>query len=99
MTPLLRKLFIALGVVAVLALAYFVFLRTDTTEDPLTSTGVMGDQAALEAQELLVRLQRLRGVDIDEEFFRDERFDGLVDMRQQIIDEGTGRTNPFGSTQ
>ncbi|MBX2866377.1 hypothetical protein KTR10_00220 [Candidatus Kaiserbacteria bacterium] len=100
MTPLLKKLFIVLGVVAVLALAYFVYLNLDTTdEEPLSVTGVEGDAAALEAQELLVRLQRLRSVNVDGAFFSDERFSTLVDIRQQIVDESTGRINPFGSVQ
>jgi len=100
MTPLLKKLFIALGVIAVLALGYFVFLSTSTPdEDPLSATGVMGDATALEAQELLVQLQKLRSVDVNASFFTDERFATFVDIRQQIVDEPTGRTNPFGNTQ
>ena len=99
MTPLLKKLFIVLGVVAVGAVGYFVYLNLGSTEEPLTTTGVMGDATELQAQELLVRLQRLRSVDIDGSIFADERFSTFVDIRQVIVDESTGRANPFDTAQ
>jgi hypothetical protein len=97
MSNLLKNLLIALVLAVVLFLGYNLFLAEDDETSLSSATGE--SQAARETQAFLVRLQSLRAVDINTNVFTDSTFRSLTDFRQEIVDEPTGRANPFAPVQ
>jgi hypothetical protein len=94
MSNLVKNLLFAFGLAVILWLGYILFLKEDD-DSLLSSNAQIANQAALETQEFLIRLQALRSIDIDGSLFNDQRFTSLVDFRLELADEPTGRVNPF----
>lgn len=93
MSPLLKNLLIALGLAVLVWLGYILFVKG--SDDLVTSTNGIENDAVRDGQELLVLLQQVRSVNLKGEVLEDARFQSLVDFRQDIVDEPKGRTNPF----
>ncbi|MCD5382468.1 MAG: hypothetical protein LR017_04155 [Candidatus Pacebacteria bacterium] len=94
MTTLLKNLIFALGLAIILWLGYTLFVQED--EAVLDSqNGMVRDDVERETQEFLNRLQHIKTLDISNTLFTDSRFNALTDNRQEVIDEPTGRQNPF----
>lgn len=92
MSNLLKNLLFALGLAVIVLLGYFVFFTDDSS---LLESSESTSQAAAQTQEFLVRLQSLREVNIDTNFFTSQTFNSLVDQRRVLVDEPVGRDNPF----
>lgn len=97
MIKLLRNLALIVGTAFVLFLGYRLFFGDSGAETlvrsnnaNLTASGVNGTN-----QELLLRLQELRTIDLDTGVFSDERFLSLENFRSPLDEEPTGRANPF----
>lgn len=92
MSSLLKNLLFGLGLAILLWLGYTLFINGD---DDGTSNEEVINQANLEAQAFLAKLQSLRSIDIDGDIFNDPRFRSLQDFTVELEDEPTGRSNPF----
>jgi len=100
MSAFIKNALFVLGLVVLLGLAYLTFFMGGTTTGSLLTTNLAATgQAALETQSFLIKLQDIEKVKIDDSLFRDERFTSLQDFRKELIDEGTGRSNPFSPTE
>lgn len=95
MSPLLKKIAIGVGVLAVLYFGYTTLFSTGTEDALITAT----PNGAPETQAFLLRLEKLKQIKTDTALFDDERFISLEDRRQTIPDEATGRVNPFAPAQ
>lgn len=97
MSSLVKNLLIALALAVILWLGYSVFIKEDDTAGTV-SVGA-SSQAALEAQEFLVKLQELNAIKIEGSVFSDTRFNTLIDFRQELRPEAVGRNNPFAPVE
>lgn len=94
MSPLIKNLLIATIAAVALWFGYQTFIASDDAllvADNAAATSA----AARDAQEFLIRLQQLNAIEFDRSIFDDPRFRSLVDLRQVVLDEPVGRTNPF----
>ncbi len=98
MSPLLKNLLIGLGI-AVIALIGAYLYQQRPSEVVTTVNERVANQAALETQDFLRRLQELRDVELSDTIFTDERFESLVDWHVETRDEPIGKTNPFAPTE
>lgn len=95
MSNLLKNLLFALGLAILLFLAYMIFFKNEDTATLSVSGGGISPQAELKTQELLATTQKLESYKIDGTLFSDARFKSLVNFRIELIEEPTGRENPF----
>ena len=96
MTPLLKKLIIALGVLIVLFGAYLFSVKYNTSPD--TDNNALNDVALTQASEkILTDMQKIEAIDIEEskKIFINKKFTTLVDTRVRVPEAKSGRTNPF----
>ena len=98
MSNLLRNLLIALAVVICVWFGYTFFIKKDDSSAGIVKAGD-SSTAALQAQEFLVKLQQLDKIHIGNSLFSDDRFNSLIDFRNELVPEPVGRTNPFAPTQ
>ena len=96
MSSLLKNLLFALGFLLIIYLGYVLFFNGSGSGD---ANSAVNNQAALETQDFLVRLQSLRSINLDMSIFDDKRFSSLVNFKQALPDEPTGRKNPFAPVQ
>lgn len=78
------------------AVGYFVFVRTDT--GPLLERSGSVAPTATSAQadrELILLLKALEGIKLDAGFFSDQTYRSLQDFRIIPAQEPIGRSNPF----
>ena len=97
MSPLVRNILLAVTLAAIVSLGYFIFFRADDSQ-LLTnnSSGVAGEGDILIENEIFLgRLQELQTLKIDSSIFNDVRFVSLFNFRRDLVDEKTGRPNPF----
>jgi len=96
MSPIIKNVLLALGLAVIVAVGYAAFFRGDD-EESLTSTSATtgGGEVPPEARELLAHLRELQRIDYHDDILSDPRFTSLVNFRQQLVDEPTGRPNPF----
>lgn len=94
MSSLVKNILIALAVALVLGFGY-AYLTGGDNEAPLTSEGAENGEAYQETQKFLGYLHEIERIDLGGEIFSSVRFTSLVDFRQDITDEPTGRQNPF----
>lgn len=99
MKPLVKNLLFALGLVVIVGIGYFLFAGSGDDDALVSSNTGSPTRAGVETQEFLAKLRQLQGVNIDGQLFQDQRFYSLVDYRQVIEDEPTGRQNPFAPIQ
>jgi hypothetical protein len=99
MSPLIKKVLIAFVIAIVIVGGYMLFFG-GSDDAPLASSAAAADsEAAVESQKFLVRLQELQRIKLDGSVLSDPRFASLVNFTQPIVDEPTGRTNPFAPVQ
>lgn len=95
MSSLLKNLLFALGLALIVWLGYLTFFK-NSNDALVSSNGAVASEAVRETQEFLSKLQQLRALEhIKKPIFEDQRFRSLVDFRQHIEEEPTGRENPF----
>ena len=94
MSPFLKNALVILGLVAVLGLGIYLYLNQTDSELVTVNEGVR-NQALIESQAFLRRLQELREVKLNDEIFFDERFRSLVDFRREPVPVEIGRDNPY----
>lgn len=92
MSPLIRNLAFAFGLALILWLGYMLFFRES---DELVTTEGSTSAVALEGQAFLKTLSEVQAIQLNGEILDDPRFEILVDLRQDVVDEPVGRKNPF----
>ena len=92
-----KNLILVLALVAVVVAGYFIF-KGGADEAPAVST-VSGVPDAAVGQELVIELNRLRGLkNIDDAFItKDPVFNSLYDFTQPVPEQPLGRENPFAA--
>jgi len=93
---MLRNILLALGFTLIIALGYFLFFRGGSNP-PLTSSSSdqAGSDLLIQDQAFLGRLQKLQMLKMDTTILNNERFVSLHNFRRELVDERTGRPNPF----
>ncbi len=87
-----KSILIALAVVVLGAVAYFVWMRGG--DDASITT--MSDGPASAAQATFLTLaSRLNSVEFDTNVLTDPRFTSLIDIKTAILPEAAGRKDPF----
>ena len=94
MSGLTKNLILAVAIAAVLWIGYLSFFSPDE-DDLLSADALVINEAVIEAQRFLGDINKLDKVSFENSLLTDERFESLVDFRNEIADEPTGRTNPF----
>lgn len=94
MTPLLKNLLIGLGLALLALIGVYLYQQRGDSAAVLVNSRVT-DQATLETQDFLRRLQELRAVELDDSLFSDDEFRSLVDWHREVEPESVGRSNPF----
>ncbi len=92
MNPLLKKILLGVGIVAVIFVAYRVFFAQEE-EAPLSSTTPSGVPA--EEGDLLSLLLELKSISLPQDIFSDPAFATLQDFTVTLAPEPIGRRNPF----
>lgn len=101
MTPKLKKIIITIVVLGILFLMYTIFLKPDPQLDPLVSgrDTEAGRQVSENAQVLGAQISqallKIEKIELDRSIFNNDIFASLEDHSEPIIDEPTGRLNPF----
>lgn len=95
MKSVIKNLAFVLGFALILWFGYMYFF---SGSDDILEESSTQNQAVIEGQEFLARIQELRELELDDSVFADLRFRTLIDYRQPLIPEPYGRTNPFEST-
>lgn len=94
MSPLFKNILFTLVLAAVAWFGYRFFFVGDETALEAESIGSFSE-GAQETQAFLRMLQQLKNISLDGALFEDERFRSLIDHRQEIVEEPSGRENPF----
>ncbi len=95
MNSTLQNIFIILGIIAIGALGYYLFIQNN---DISLQNAEIDNQAAAETSVFLQRLNELKLVRFDGVIFTDERFISLVDSTEVVVPVPTGRSNPFAES-
>ena len=93
MSPLIKNVLIALVVALTLGFGYTYLTGEDETA--LTSEGTLESEAYRETQKFLGYLREIERIELGGAIFTSIQFTSLIDLRQEIEDEPTGRQNPF----
>jgi hypothetical protein len=92
MNSTLQNILIILGIVAIGALGYYLFIQNN---DISLQNSEIDNQAAVETSVFLQRLNELKLVRFDGAIFADARFMSLVDSTEIVVPVPVGRSNPF----
>ena len=96
MSPMLRNITLAGSLALIAGLGYMIFFGGGGDETLLTVEGIGSTQVlSIEDQVFLNRLQELQTIKMDTSILNDERFVSLANFRRELVDENTGRPNPF----
>ena len=98
MNSLLKNSLIVLALLATAALGYYLFVLDNSGVVAVGNQRVT-EQAELETQEFLQRLNELKDIELSGAIFVDERFRSLQDNSRPISPVSVGRSNPFQSVQ
>lgn len=93
MSPLLKKILLGIGIVAVLFVLYRVFFG-GPEEAPLSSETPSGLPAE-QGGDLLSLLLELKSITLGDAIFADAAFQTLQDFTVKLAPEPIGRRNPF----
>lgn len=88
-----KNILIVLGLLATVALGYYVFVLDDQSLQ--TANAEVVSEAELQSREFLRRLQELRQVNIQTEVLNDPRFTNRIDYGREVPTLPAGRENPF----
>lgn len=94
MSELIKNIIFALVFAVIAYLGYMIFIQ-DSDPTLTASNAEISNQAVRDAQDFLQKLQQLRTIELKGELFSDARFNALIDLRQDLVDEPAGRPNPF----
>ena len=96
-TPNTQKIVVALVVLLILGfLGYKLFVTSpDTGTNSGTSTGGVASTTAVEGQDILTLVEKLKNISINQTIFSSNLFNNLTDFSIPISQELQGRTNPF----
>ncbi len=93
MSPIIKNIGLAVILALIGWIGYLVFLKDDTD---LVTQDVELDQAIMDGQEFLMRIQELDQIRLEGAVLQDPRFHSLIDISVQATPEDVGRENPFG---
>lgn len=97
MSPLLKNLLIALGVVLVAGGVYY-FMTPDDV--PLDESGIQVESDAVrQTAQIRADTEKIGEFDVDGDILKDTRFRALKENQVDLVDTGTGRPNPFEKVQ
>lgn len=97
MSPLLKNLLIALGVV-VLAGAIYFFMKSE--EVSMSETGTLTESDAVrQTAQIRADTEKIGEFNVKGDILKDERFTALKGNEVNLPDSGTGRSNPFEKVQ
>ena len=89
-----KKILIALPII--LVIGYFVYSTFFATPvPPLDDTAVFGGTTEILGQDILIMVEKLRGIAIDKSVFSGAALTHLQDFSTPITSEPQGRSNPF----
>ena len=91
MSSLIRNLGFAFALAFIVWLGYTLFIKE--SDDVVSTEGK--SQAALEGQEFLAHLQKVKKINLQSEVLNDARFESLIDLSIDVVPEPKGRENPF----
>lgn len=99
MSQVLKIIVIIVGIGALLFFGYHAVTNSDTADDALLTSGSPKtiDEVEEETEALLSRLSELQRYDVTGTIFSSSVFTSLYDFRSELVEEPTGRTNPFAS--
>jgi hypothetical protein len=97
MTPKLKKIITTLILIALLFVAYVVFVKEDPTTPDLVSNsaGSISGDAQVLGNQISQALLRIEQIKLDQSIFESELYKRLVDRSEPISEEPIGRPNPF----
>jgi hypothetical protein len=98
MPSLMKNLGIAVVLSGVLWFGYIIFFDTDT-DDLSVENAALASTIEREKNEFLKQQRILDQIDFTDTVFDDDRFNALVDYRQDLEPEPAGRENPFAKTE
>lgn len=93
MSPLIKNLALALTLALIGWIGYLIFFKED---EALVSQDVELNQAILDGQHFLMRIQELDQMSLEGAILNDQRFQSLLDLSVEPTTEDVGRENPFG---
>lgn len=94
MTGMIKNIIVVMGLVALAAVGYYLFVADRSAE--LTGTASGGTSSVkVETQSFLNRLSELENIRLSGNIFNDRRFRSLQDYSTTVIPSAVGRVNPF----
>jgi hypothetical protein len=93
MASFLKNLLILLGLVATVALGYYLYKQN--AQATLETGGPLADKLEIESAQILSQLAELSAVELNGDIFYDPRFSSLTSVTPQISAEPVGSENPF----
>ncbi len=100
MTPKLKKIIIAIIILAILFVVYAVFIKADPVNKELikgksTSKTLGQEDAQALGNQIAQALLRIEQISLDKSIFTDAIYRSLQDRSKPISEEPIGRPNPF----
>ena len=93
MTPMIKKILIAVAAIAILFVLYRAFLGGP--DEPTLSSETPSGLPAEQGNDLLSLLLQLKSITLSSEVFSDAAFQSLQDFTVKLTPEPIGRRNPF----
>jgi hypothetical protein len=90
---MLRNLLIIIGVIVLFAGGFFAYTEFFVEEPAVLSVEELGDDFV--GKDIIIELEKIRNINFSSSLFNDPAYQSLVDGSIQIVDEPTGRPNPF----
>ncbi len=91
--------FIALGVIALVALALFFYYKGNPSDGSLSSVNTIttpeSSEAKIASDKILILLNQISQLQIKDSIFKSAVFNSLVDYSITIPEQPVGRANPF----
>ena len=92
MTGKLQNTLVLLGIIAIAAAGYYLFVQNGSIT--LNNQSV-DNQASADTAQFLRKLNELKVIKLDGSIFSDSRFISLVDYSEVVVPVSQGRANPF----
>lgn len=93
-TKFSKNKILAIGLLVVAVVGYYIFRSSQPPEEALTS--VTSGAPATIGQEIIIELNRLKALrNIKDDIFKDPKFTSLQDFTQTVVPQSVGRSNPF----
>ena len=95
MSKLLNNLTAVLTIIVVGAISYTMISSEDDVTDATLGYGQTNTEVTLEIEKMLDNTKKLHNYTLDVSIFTNQKFTSLKDFGVEIVDVGTGRSNPF----